>query len=222
MRFPDPQWNDAAFDVKGVLARLDAGSRVADCGCFGWTLAAACAARGHRLTGLDREEPPGRPADTDFARMDGSLLHLPDDSADLVVANHVLEHLAGPMDFFREAVRVAAPGGLLWIESPSELSAQGQSSDDPSDHAFHSFWDDPTHVRPWTPGALYRMALSFRCLPLRVSRGVAGHIPVSRMLARKPRDVRGAPPYTFVSLKDVAPGLDAAWRAIWPDAADPT
>lgn len=216
MQLSDPQWNDPALDVERVLGQLRPQSRVADCGCFGWTLAAACRARGHTLIGLDRTEPPGRPEGAEFAAMQGWRLQLGDDEVDVVVANHVLEHLTEPMDFFREAVRIAKPGGLLWIESPSELSAHGRSSDDPTDHAFQSFWDDPTHVRPWTPGALYRLALSFRCVPLHVSRGVAGEIPVSRLLARKPEDVHGTPPYAFVSLKDIPPGLAAAWQALWP------
>ncbi len=211
----DPEWNHASLDVEAVLGRIAPGSRVADCGCFGWNLADACRGPGHRLIGLDRVEPPGRPEGAEFHAMDGVRLDVPDDYADLVVANHVLEHMTDPVGLFGELARITVPGGLLWIEAPSELSALARASDDPTDHAFASFWDDPTHVRPWTPGALYRLALGWQCRPLVCVRGVAGGIPVARLLARKPA-LCGATPYRFVSLQHIPPGLAAAWAAIWP------
>jgi SAM-dependent methyltransferase len=202
-------------DLETVIAGLKPGARVADVGCYGWTLAAACLKGGHLYTGLDRVEPPGKPLTAAFAKMEGHVLHVPDDGAELTVASHVLEHLHEPNAFFGELARITAPGGLIWLESPSELSALGQGSDDPEDHSFASFWDDPTHVRPWTPGALYRLALSWRCRPLGCSRATAGNIPVTRLLARKPESQQGRPPHAFVSLKDVPRGLDAAWRKLW-------
>jgi SAM-dependent methyltransferase len=213
----DSEWDGPTLDVQTVMGKLHPSSLVADCGCFGWTLAEPCRSRQLRMLGIDREEPAGRPNGAEFAVMEGPRLEVGDDRVDLVVASHVLEHLDEPMAFFREAVRIAVPGGLLWVESPSELSALGRGSDDPHDHSFASFWDDPTHKRPWTPGALYRLALSFRCVPLHVSRGVAGSIPVARMLARKPAEIHGAPPQAFVSLKDVPPGLEGAWASVWGD-----
>jgi len=205
-----------APDAPGMIADLPQDSLVLDIGCFGWRLAQACASHGHRLIGLDRAEPPDRPAAAGFALMNGVQLDLPDDLGHLTVAAHVLEHLDQPILFFAELARVTAPGGLIWIEAPSELSAMPRASDDPADHAFVSFWDDPTHVRPWTPAAFYRLALSCQCLPLACGRAQTGGIPVSRMLARKPLDVHGRPPTTYVSLLGVEPGLEAAWRAVWP------
>jgi SAM-dependent methyltransferase len=204
-------------DVAAVIATLAAGQTVIDCGCFGWRLADACASSGHRLVGLDRVEPPGRPPGAAFARLDGAQAALPGDVGDLVVASHVLEHVAEPVPFFAELVRLARPGGLLWVEAPSDLSAERRASDHPTDNRFDSFWDDPTHVRPYTPAALYRLALSCQCLPLACARAETGGIPVARMLARKPLQVSGRPATTYVSLLGVPPGLAAAWRATWPD-----
>ena len=204
------------LDTLTLLRRLPPASRIADCGCFGWTLGPVCEELGHSLIGIDREEPPRRPRAARFVPMSGSTLHLPDDQVDLVVATHILEHLVDPTGFFGELARIVKPGGLVWIESPSELSALRPTTSDPTEHAFESFWDDPTHVRPWPPGALYRLALSRQCRPLQCGRGVTGGIPVSRLLARKPLDVQGVPPARFVSLKDVPPGLERAWRAVWP------
>ena len=63
--------------------------------------------------------------------MSGPQLHLDDDAGHLTVASHVLEHIDQPVAFFAELVRVTAPGGLIWIEAPSELSAMPRASDLP-------------------------------------------------------------------------------------------
>ena len=208
--------NTSAPDVGQTIRDLPPQSTVLDIGCFGWRLAQACADHGHRMTGLDRKEPPGRPVGAGFAVMNGAQIDVADDCGHLTVAAHVLEHIDQPVAFFAELARVTAPGGWIWIEAPSELSAMPRASDDAADQAFVSFWDDPTHVRPWTPAALYRLALSCQCMPLFCGRAETGGIPVSRMLARKPFEVRGRPPVTYVSLAGVEPGLAAAWRAVWP------
>jgi SAM-dependent methyltransferase len=205
-----------APDVPSMIVDLPAGSVVLDIGCFGWRLAQACAQKGHRMIGVDRVEPTGRPPSAGFASMAGCDLHLADDMGQLTVASHVLEHMDQPIPFFSELARVTAPGGWIWIEAPSELSAMARASDDPSDQAFVSFWDDPTHVRPWTPAALFRLALSCQCMPVSCGRAQIDGIPVSRMVARKPFEVLGRPQTTYVSLAGVGPGVEAAWRATWP------
>jgi len=60
--------------IAETIAELPHGCCVIDCGCFGWRLADACTAHDQRLIGLDRVEPPGRPANAEFARMEGPLL----------------------------------------------------------------------------------------------------------------------------------------------------
>ena len=56
-----------------------------------------------------------------------------DDSADGVIAHHVLEHLERPEAAFREAARVLQPGG--WLEVRVPVGANVSS--------------DPTHTRAW-------------------------------------------------------------------------
>jgi len=216
MAAPDLDLESLALDV--IIAKLPRGAVVADCGCTNWLAARACRGLGHRVIGLDREEPPGRPEGAEFAVLDGAKASLADDTADLTVLSHVIEHMLDPVAFFAETARITKPGGLLWVEAPSELSTLPRASDDTHDHRFFSFWDDPTHVRPWTPGALYRLALTCRALPLACRRDQRGDIPVVRMLARKPSDIRGRPPTRYVTLEFVPPGIDAAWQAIWGSA----
>lgn len=198
-----------------LVRSLPRGAIVADVGCFGWLLGEASLASGARYIGVDRLEAPGRPPHARFVRGSSASIDLPDDSCHLVVAGHVLEHVVEPVAFTAELIRIVRPGGQLWIESPSELGCQAVASSDAEDHRFLSFWDDPTHVRPWTPGALYRLAISCQAIPLAIQRGQTGDVPVSRMLASKPAHVRGKPATTYVSLKHVAAGVRAAYASAW-------
>nr|WP_145550055.1 class I SAM-dependent methyltransferase [Variovorax boronicumulans] len=197
------------------LLRSAAGATVVDCGCHGWRLAQECERGGHLLIGIDQVEPSHRPLAARYAGITNGVFDVADDTADFTIASHVLEHVGEPVPFFRELCRVTKPGGTLLIEAPSELSALASASNDPTDHKFLSFWDDPTHVRPWTPAALYRLALSCRCVPLAVVRSMTDGIPTVRMLARKPDDIEGEPPVRYVTLRDVEPSLAAAWAQTW-------
>ncbi|ABD72023.1 Methyltransferase type 11 (plasmid) [Rhodoferax ferrireducens T118] len=203
---------EQAPEVEDCIVR---GATVVDCGCYGWRLAAHCTRAEARLIGVDQLEPPGRPVGTAFACIHGLAIDLDDDVADVVVASHILEHVQEPTVFMLELMRITKPGGVIWIEAPSELSALINASSDSEDHSFLSFWDDPTHVRPWTPGALYRLALSCQCVPVAISRCNAGGIPSSRMVGRKPMGLSGLPSTRYVSLRDVEPGLSNAWHHVW-------
>lgn len=197
------------------VAETKENSTVIDVGCFGWTLSQICADRKVKYVGIDRVEPPGKPVGALFAAMSGHSIDLNDDIGDLVVAAHVIEHLHAPVEFVVELARITRPGGKIFLEAPSELSAQPRSSDDPQDQSFNSFWDDPTHVRPYTPAALYRLALSTGLIPELLQRGWSGPIPVVRMLARVPFE--GSIGSRYVSLKDVPYGLANAMNHIWPE-----
>jgi SAM-dependent methyltransferase len=61
----------------------------------------------------------------------------PDAVASEVYASHMLEHLADPLAFFREAHRVLQPGGVMTLRFP---------------YGGHkAAWWDITHLRPWYP-----------------------------------------------------------------------
>jgi len=198
-----------------LVRSLPRGATVADVGCHGWLLGEATQARGVRYVVVDRFEPPRRPAHARFVRGSNACIDLPDDACDLAVAGHVLEHVADAIEFAAELLRIVKPGGQLWIESPSELGCHTVASGDAEDQRFLSFWDDPTHVRPWTPGALYRLAISCQAIPIAIQRGQTGDVPVSTMLAIKPAHVRGRPATRYVTLKNVAYGVRAAYESVW-------
>jgi SAM-dependent methyltransferase len=202
----------AAVDL---VRSLRPNATVVDVGCHGWLLDEASLASGVHYLGVDRVEPPDRPAHARFIRTSHGAIDLPDDRCDLAVASHVLEHVPDPIEFMAELVRIVKPGGQLWMESPSELGCHSVASDDAEDQRFLSFWDDPTHIRPWTPGAFYRLAISCQAVPIAIQRGQTGDVPVSTMLAIKPPHLRGRPGARYVTLKNVGYGLRAAYETVW-------
>jgi SAM-dependent methyltransferase len=67
---------------------------------------------------------------------------IPDASYDLIILNHVLEHLREPEAILAKLCAKLKPGGLFWIAFPSPRSLGLPSSSDET----LQFCDDPTHV----------------------------------------------------------------------------
>jgi SAM-dependent methyltransferase len=194
------------------LTRLRRGGTVIDYGCYNWSVAAS-AARLDRSDliqiGLDlHQEPPGRPANARFALLPAPGAPLPLGDADLLVASHVLEHCLDAVSVFGTLIAAVKPGGLVYLEAPSEETALLASDPDVEGHAFTSFWDDPTHVRPWTPAAFYRLGLSFGARPESCRHAIRGGIHCSLAVIRR---IDPEPPrYRYVSLANVTRGIEAA------------
>lgn len=74
-----------------------------------------------RLVGLDPEVEALRKHGSITARVCGSASDLPfgEGSFDLITANMVVEHLAQPLDQFREIRRVLRPGGCFVFHTPN-------------------------------------------------------------------------------------------------------
>ena len=107
-----------------------------------------------------------------FKNADLNIAPIPfeDDFFDIVIASHIIEHLDDPINFFKECIRVLKPGGILYVEAPSEksLKLSGMSFDYDSFYSL-SLYDDPTHSRrPWTPQSYYRLTKYFSCNPIEV------------------------------------------------------
>ncbi|MBI4763542.1 MAG: methyltransferase domain-containing protein [Deltaproteobacteria bacterium] len=85
-------------------------------------------------------------------------------SFDVVFSKSVIEHVANTDNFFSEMFRVLKPGGLAILLTPDWRTQA------------HIFWDDYTHVKPWTRKGLQNAlkihgfvrieSLLFRQLPL--------------------------------------------------------
>lgn len=72
---------------------------------------------------------------------DACNIPLPDQSADVVFALHVIEHLRAPAEFFFQARRILRPGGLLIVATPN---ADGLGARLMKDN--WRGYSDPTHV----------------------------------------------------------------------------
>jgi len=151
--------------LRAIIDTLSDHATVLDIGCLGWKLHRHRPELSHH--GCEYERTTSLPETVVFREcdIDQARLPWPDDRFDLVVASHIIEHLRNPLHLVGEMVRVCRPGGLLYIEAPSERSTLGPGLA-AAPHGFLSHWDDPTHMRPWTPGALYRAFLGYNCKPL--------------------------------------------------------
>jgi SAM-dependent methyltransferase len=205
--------------LESILRGLPQGATVLDVGCDGWTIHAMAQAIGrsdikHIGADLGSEAPPRQPNGTTYIPIPKDGQTFAEQVADLTVSRHCLEHSAKPLESFEALVRATRPSCLIYVECPSELSCIPWSANDPRGHTFDNFWDDPTHVRPWPPAALYRLAISFGARPLKCGRLSRWDIPCSALLARTPKSVRS---YRFVSMKDVAWGVDDAMNTFWTE-----
>jgi 2-polyprenyl-3-methyl-5-hydroxy-6-metoxy-1,4-benzoquinol methylase len=74
---------------------------------------------------------------------DESCSALLDEKFDAVFVQSVIEHLHDAVDTLGRLTAMLPPGGLLFVSAPTPCS---------------NFWDDPTHVRPFTPQSLRILA----------------------------------------------------------------
>jgi SAM-dependent methyltransferase len=199
-----------------TLSRLPEAGRVIDYGCCNWlvsTLAREVGRSDLSVIGVDPYgEPPGRPEDARFMMLARPGAPLPVRGADLLVAANVLEHCHDGVEVFGTWLEAIKPGGLIYVEAPSEDTLLMSSDPDVEGQAYKSFWDDPTHVRPWPPAALYRLALSWGSRPeacfYAMCAGNHSGVSLIRRIDPEP------PRYRYVSLRDVPRGVDAALRHV--------
>lgn len=117
--------------------------------------------------GLDRELYNNDEADlrlmsgfykTDLAKEETILEAIPEGYFDVVLMTHVIEHLPNGLEVLAVLARKVAPGGKLYVETPSRQSLRL-----PSMYGTLNFWDDVTHVRIYDvdeiAGALERAGL---------------------------------------------------------------
>jgi SAM-dependent methyltransferase len=108
--------------LKAILdraERLPNGSRVLDVGSGRGYVARLLSERGLRVSGIDLREPNASNATFDFVRGNISEpLPFEDDTFDVVVSTHVLEHLKFPSALVAEMFRVAK--SEVWIVVPKQ------------------------------------------------------------------------------------------------------
>lgn len=108
--------------LEHALGRTDlAGLTALDVGCSAGFIADELAAAGAITTGVDIDEPGLARArerfgdHVDFRLARGEDLPLADESVDVVVLNHIYEHVVDPASVLADIHRVLRPGGALYL-----------------------------------------------------------------------------------------------------------
>ena len=65
-----------------------------------------------------------------------------DESVDFITMNAVIEHIKNPDNIFKEIRRVLKINGLIFVRTPNWIMDN------------KNFYNDPTHVKPYTPTSL--------------------------------------------------------------------
>ena len=105
--------------------------------------------------------PEAYPKGCEFARLnlERDSLPWPDASVDAVTCMHLVEHLSELEHLMREVARVLKPGGRAYFETPHPKTLRFNSPPGPAAGTFTmNFYDDPTHVRIVSVGALAKLA----------------------------------------------------------------
>lgn len=112
--------------------------------------------------GVDKEYWHGR--EDDYKKMDqvffidldqpGSLSKVSGSGYDVIIMNHVVEHLTRGYEVVAELFDKLSPGGVIYIETPSERTLNY-----PSAIGFLNFYDDPTHKRIYPITRLVEVAM---------------------------------------------------------------
>jgi SAM-dependent methyltransferase len=143
---------------------VPSGSRLLDIGCG---TGRTTAAYREKLTNVEIFGVDGfhEPAEVQsFIRytkhdVDGTRLPYEDAYFDVVVLNHILEHVRSPVSLINETCRVLRPGGIIYLETPSVRSMFVPDMRFMNEqYAAVNYFDDFTHVgRPQTIHSLFHL-----------------------------------------------------------------
>jgi len=106
-------------------------------------------------------QPEAYPKDCEFVRINLEADRLPwhDASVDAVTCMHLVEHLREIEPMMREVARLLKPGGRVYFETPHPRTLTLASPTGEAAGTFTmNFYDDPTHVRLVSVGALAQAA----------------------------------------------------------------
>jgi len=170
--------------VASLLSRAGAGGGLLlDVGCGGGALASAVRGLFQRYVGCDLVAYDGFPRDgATFVKAD--LDHPPypleAGAADAVVSVETIEHLENPRAFIRELARLSAPGGLLLVTTPNQLSVLSKLTF-LTRNQFNAFQEAPglypAHLTALLEVDLHRIAREAGLVDVQVHYSGFGRIP---------------------------------------------
>ena len=106
--------------------------RILDLGCADQHVKKPLEEQGGKYIGLDIED----------LNFETDSLPIQDNSIDVVMSLAVIEHIHNPEIFLNEIYRVLKPGGFVYLSTPNFKLC------------FKDFYNDCTHVKPYTPESL--------------------------------------------------------------------
>jgi 2-polyprenyl-3-methyl-5-hydroxy-6-metoxy-1,4-benzoquinol methylase len=167
--------------VLGALVeRGITGECIADVGCGQGDLCSYVRSRFSRYIGIDAVRYEDFPADTEFCLLDldSGRIPLAENSADVVAAIEVIEHLENPRDFMRKLVALAKPGAWVIVTTPNQLSFLSLLTLAVK-HEFQAFQDAqyPAHLTALLEVDLRRIARECGLTNIGIEYTRAGRIP---------------------------------------------
>ena len=178
--------NDAILRMvsRAMEQRQIAGECVVDVGCGAGNLYGFISRRFSRYVGVDVVRYEGFPPEAEFRQLDldSGQISLPDKCADVVAAVEVIEHLENPRDFMRKLVRLAKPGGWIFVTTPNQLSLLSLLTLVVKQR-FQAFQDVhyPAHQTALLEVDLRRIAAECRLAEIAIEYSLEGRIPLSSL-----------------------------------------
>lgn len=139
---------------------LPSGARILDLGCgIGYnasllhTINPDCT-----VHGVDILAEESVAANMHYSQVDleHGILPFQDNQFDAVLCTHLLEHLRNPLSLCDDISRVLKPGGRIYVEAPNWTTLFVPSFGFRREqHGPFNFFDDPTHLKPWSRHGLY-------------------------------------------------------------------
>lgn len=133
------------------------------------------------------------------ANIENDKLPFPNNFFDAIIFSHVIEHLNYVNHLGGEINRIMKKGARIYVETPKWTSILMPSFGIYKSHERLNFYDDPTHIRPWTKQSLYQFI--FESCNLKVN-----HIKSTRNWVRLLFDFPVLLLYPFMK-KHIAPSL---------------
>jgi 2-polyprenyl-3-methyl-5-hydroxy-6-metoxy-1,4-benzoquinol methylase len=98
--------------------------------------------------------------DIDIVDFNNDKFPFPDNSFDLVVSLAVIEHIKNAENFLSEINRILKKGGFVFFDTPNWF------------YAFKNFYDDYTHVQPYTKKSLSKILRDYNFVDIHVVPGL--------------------------------------------------
>lgn len=115
-----------------------------------------------KYTGLDKYPLTIERDDDSFVlcdlETDDLISRVNQQTFDLIIVNHVLEHLNNGEEVFKNLCSILSPGGSIYCEFPSLRTAMSKKTR----YSYH-FHDDPTHKRFYSLEMLANLSMASGC-----------------------------------------------------------